>query len=159
MGRPRVAARPARPGRRGRLGTRLRVGLVLLAAAEVAVIVLVARLIGAGWTVLLLLGCAVVGGYLLRREGRRTWRALRTAAASGAMPARELADAILVLVGGLLLLVPGLLTSAAGLFVALPWTRPVTRRWLERAITTRAVAAGAARMQARRDGVVEGEVL
>ena len=44
------------------------------------------------------------------------------------MPARELADAALILVGGTLLLTPGFVSDVVGLFCVLPFTRPVARR-------------------------------
>ena len=44
------------------------------------------------------------------------------------MPARELADAALVLVGGTLLLIPGFVTDVVGLLLLLPPTRARRRR-------------------------------
>jgi UPF0716 protein FxsA len=46
------------------------------------------------------------------------------------MPDREIADAGLILVGGMLLLIPGFVTDAVGLIFALPFMRPLTRRFL-----------------------------
>lgn len=82
------------------------------------------------WTVGLLLLCAVVGAVLVRRESGRTWRALRRAVDTGRMPGRELADASLVLVGGLLLLLPGFLSDLVGIVFILPFTRTLSRRLL-----------------------------
>ncbi len=48
------------------------------------------------------------------------------------MPARELADGALILVGGTLLLTPGFVTDIFGFFCVLPFTRPVARRMLTR---------------------------
>ena len=48
----------------------------------------------------------------------------------GRLPAQELVDAGLVLVGGTLLLAPGFITDVVGFFFILPWTRPLTRRLL-----------------------------
>ena len=51
------------------------------------------------------------------------------------MPARELADGALILIGGTLLLTPGFLTDAVGFFLILPFTRPFARRLLTKFIT------------------------
>ena len=126
--------------RRGRLASMVPVALLLLGILEIVAIIAVGRWIGALATIGLLLLGFVLGVWLLKREGRRTWRALRTAASSGKMPSREIADASLVLVGGILLLIPGFITGVIGLFFALPFTRPLTRRVLERFITARVVA-------------------
>ena len=48
------------------------------------------------------------------------------------MPARELADGALILVGGTLMLAPGFVTDAFGILLILPFTRPVARRLLTR---------------------------
>ena len=81
-------------------------------------------------TVLLLLVESALGAWLVKREGRRAWTALRFALRTGRLPARELADAALVLVGGTLLLTPGFVTDVAGFFLILPVTRPLARRLL-----------------------------
>ncbi len=66
--------------------------LVVVPLAEIYVLVQVGQVIGPGWTILLLVLDSIVGGWLISREGRRAWRALREAFDSGRMPAKELAD-------------------------------------------------------------------
>jgi UPF0716 protein FxsA len=103
---------------------------VVVPLVEIYVLVQVGQVIGAGWTILLLLADAILGTWLIRREGRRTWLALRDALDTGRMPATELADGALVLVGGTLLLTPGFLTDIVGFFLLLPFTRPIARKSL-----------------------------
>jgi UPF0716 protein FxsA len=111
--------------------------LLVVPMVEVAVIVAVGRAIG-GWpTFALLLVESLIGAVIVKREGGRSWAALRDALRSGRMPSRQIADAALVLVGGTLLLTPGFVTDAVGFFVILPFTRPITRRWLEAAVARR----------------------
>ena len=85
--------------------------LLVVPLAEIALIVAVGKVIGGWQTVALLLVESALGAYLVKREGRRTWQALRVALNTGKMPGRELADAALVLIGGTLLLTPGFLTE------------------------------------------------
>jgi UPF0716 protein FxsA len=108
---------------------------------EIAVIIRVGQLIGAWPTVLLLLFESALGAFLVKREGARTWAALRTAGATGRLPSRELADGGLVLVGGTLLLTPGFVTDVVGFFLILPVTRPLARRLLGWFVARRAAAA------------------
>ncbi|HMM94806.1 MAG: FxsA family protein [Micrococcales bacterium] len=134
-----TAAGDRRPGGRRRALVLRGVFLALLVVPllEIAVIVLVGRAIG-GWpTFLLLLLESLLGAWIVKREGGRAWAALRGALRSGTMPSRELADAALVLVGGTLLLTPGFVTDVVGFLVILPWTRPITRAWLEAAVARR----------------------
>jgi UPF0716 protein FxsA len=98
-------------------------GFVVLLAAEVAALVAVAQQVGVLATILLLLAGSLVGGWLLRREGSRAWRAFAAAVAEGRPPAREVLDGMLVLLGGALVLFPGFVTDVLGLLCLLPPTR------------------------------------
>ncbi len=113
------------------------VGMVALPFLEVYLIVQVGQLIGVWWTLGILIGEALLGAFLMRREGGRAWKALNQAFASGKMPAGELADTALILVGGVLLVVPGFATDVIGLLFLLPFTRPLARKVLAYAVARR----------------------
>jgi UPF0716 protein FxsA len=144
---------------------------VVLPMLEIYLIVQLGQAIGPWWTILLLIGAGVLGAVLVKREGGRAWRALQQALAEHRMPARELADGALILVGGTLLLTPGFLSDVVGLFCILPFTRPLARGVLTRLVARKlvVVAPGAAgpgfsagRRTAARPGhedVVRGEVV
>jgi len=142
---------------------------LLTPVIEIYVIIQVGQQIGALPTVVLLLAESALGAWLVKREGRRAWRALRGSLGTGAMPARELADAALVLVGGTLLLTPGFVTDVVGFFLILPVTRPLARRGLAWLVARRATAAvshrfgrsmpGAAANGRENPRVVRGEVV
>ena len=106
----------------------LLLALVVVPIVELYVIVQVGQGIGILPTLALLVVMSLLGGYLLRREGTRTWLALREALQAGRLPAREVADGALVIVGGALLLTPGFATDLFGLLCILPPTRAVLRR-------------------------------
>ncbi len=129
------------PQRRGLRPTRIAAALFLLVPIiEIMVIIAVGHAIGAWPTFLLLVATSALGAWLIRGEGGRAWRALGQALGDGRMPARELADGVVVLVGGTLLLVPGFVTDVAGLLLVLPFTRPVARSMLESVIGRHLVA-------------------
>jgi UPF0716 protein FxsA len=104
--------------------------LIGIPTLEVWLILQVGQQIGVLPTLAVLLVEAVIGGLLMRHEGRRAWTALNDAFNSGRMPTGELADAALVLVGGLLLMLPGFATDLIGFLFLLPITRPYARRIL-----------------------------
>jgi UPF0716 protein FxsA len=118
---------------------RVRALLLLVLLVEILVVLAVARAIGAPETVLLLLATSVLGGWLVRHEGARAWRALASALASGQVPDDRLGDSALVLVGGILLFVPGFVTDVVGLLFVLPFTRGPARRVLGRLVRGRLV--------------------
>lgn len=129
--------RPA--GRRRWLRPVLATVFVLVPLAEIWVILQVGQLIGPWWTIALLVLDSMVGAWLIRREGGRAWQALRDALQRGRMPARELADGALILIGGTLMLSPGFVLDLAGLLLILPFTRPVARRLLTSVVERRLV--------------------
>lgn len=146
------------------------VPLVLFAAfvvvplVEIYVVIQVGQVIGPWWTIALLVLDSLLGAWLVKREGRRAWRALRQALDSYRPPAKELADGALVLIGGTLLLTPGFATDVLGFLLVLPFTRPVFRRALSAYVGSRVTVLAAGR--ARRgpgptadDAVVRGEVV
>ncbi|MDO7866817.1 FxsA family protein [Nocardioides jiangxiensis] len=112
------------------------IGVPLL---ELIVIVRVGQTVGVGWTILLLVADSLFGAWLLKREGRRALAALGAAFGSGRMPAREIADGMLILVGGVLMLTPGFLSDIVGFFCILPFTRPIARGVLTRFVAARLV--------------------
>ena len=145
-------------------------GLVLLAfiaipIIEIYVIIQVGQVIGAWWTIVLLFADSIFGSWLLRREGRRAWQALQVALSEGRMPAKELADGILIVVGGTLMISPGFVTDVFGMLAILPFTRPIARRVLSGFITRRLVVVrgpggpGNARRPGPSDDVVQGDVV
>ncbi|HUR51925.1 MAG TPA: FxsA family protein [Mycobacteriales bacterium] len=103
---------------------------VVVPVVEIWVIIQVGQAIGVVPTLVLLLADAVLGTWLFRREGRRAWTALRDAIGAGRVPAKEVADGALVVVGGAFLLSPGFVTDAVGLLCVLPPTRALLRRGL-----------------------------
>lgn len=103
---------------------------LLMPVLEIYVIIQVGAAIGGWQTAALLLAESALGAWIVRREGRRAWRTLRETLTRGAMPDRELADAALVLAGGVLLLTPGFVTDVFGFAFVLPFTRPLVRRLL-----------------------------
>lgn len=147
-------------------GWLLVVAFVAVPLVEIYVLIQVGQVIGAWWTILLLVLDSLIGGWLVKHEGRRAWQELTLALQSGRMPARELADGALILVGGTLMLTPGFVTDAVGMLLILPFTRPVARRWLSRYLATRLAAGAVANPRTRNrpgpgpDGsVVQGEVI
>ena len=129
-------------GRRRWLPLALLVAFVVMPLIEIIVIIQVGSVIGAWWTVLLLVADSLVGAWLVRREGARAFRALQEALRRGAVPGREIADGALILVGGTLMLTPGFVTDALGIALVLPFTRPLFRGALTQAVTRRIVVGG-----------------
>jgi len=125
--------------RRSWVGWLLVLAFIVVPLVEIYVLIQVGKVIGVWWTILILVADSLLGTWLIRREGGKAWRALQTALSSGRMPARELADGALILIGGTLMLAPGFVTDAVGILLILPLTRPVARRLLTTVVARRLV--------------------
>jgi UPF0716 protein FxsA len=119
----------------------LAAAFVVVPLVEIWVILQVGQLVGAWWTIVLLVLDSMLGAWLIKREGGRAWIALREALQRGRMPAREIADGALILIGGTLMLSPGFVLDIAGILLILPFTRPVARRLLTTVVERRLVVA------------------
>jgi UPF0716 protein FxsA len=105
---------------------------IVVPIAELYVIIQVGELIGVWWTLALLLADALLGSLLLRHQGRGAWRRFNAALAERRFPGKEVADGVLIVIGGTLLLTPGFLSDIVGLFLLIPPTRAIARRLLRR---------------------------
>jgi UPF0716 protein FxsA len=117
------------------------VAFVVVPLVEIYVLIQVGQVIGAWWTILLLVADSILGSWLIKREGTRAWRALRTALEEHRMPHRELADGALIVVGGVLMLTPGFVSDLFGILCILPVTRPLGRRVLSGVISRKLVGS------------------
>ncbi len=100
------------------------IGIPLL---EIYLLIQVGSWIGVIPTILLVIATAVVGSYLLHYQGISTLRNIQTALSQNQLPAQDLLEGLILLIGGILLLTPGFFTDLLGLSGILPWTR---RYWL-----------------------------
>jgi len=105
---------------------------IVVPIAELFVIIKVGELIGVVPTLVLLLADALLGSMLLKHQGRGAWRRFNAALAARRFPGREVADGVLIVIGGTLLLTPGFITDVFGLFLLVPPTRALARRALKR---------------------------
>lgn len=130
---------------------------IVVPIAELYVIVQVAQAIDLVPTLALLVIASFIGASLARSQGRAAWERFNRALAEGRVPAGEVFDGAMILLGGALLLTPGFISDAFGLFVLFPPTRALVRKLVIRLAAGRVGMAwqigsfGAARYRKRRD--------
>ena len=118
---------------------------VLVPVIEIALFIRVGGAIGLFPTLAIVIATAALGTWMLRREGLATLARARARLEAGELPASQLLEGMLLLVGGTMLLTPGFMTDAAGFLCLLP----PTRRWLAARLSAGALG---------RAGVVRGPV-
>jgi UPF0716 protein FxsA len=105
---------------------------IVLPIAEIYVIVKVGEAIGILPTLAILLLDGFLGAALARSQGAAAWRRFNQALAAGRVPAREVFDGAMIIVGGAFLLAPGFITDAIGLCLLLPPSRALLRGFVLR---------------------------
>jgi UPF0716 protein FxsA len=111
---------------------------IVLPIAELYVIIKVGGAIGVLPTLALLILDSFLGAALLRSQGRAAWRRFNEALAAGRVPAREVFDGTMIILGGAFLLTPGFITDVVGLLLLIPPTRAAFRGLVARLARRRA---------------------
>lgn len=101
------------------------IGFLFLAVPilEIYLLIQVGEVIGAGWTIMLVVLTAVIGVWLLRIQGLSTLTRAQQRLQENQLPAREILEGMALVVAGALLLTPGFFTDAIGFLLLLPPTR------------------------------------
>ena len=115
---------------------------IVVPIVELWVIIEIGSLIGVLPTIALLIADAVLGSLLLRHQGRGAWRRFNEALAEHRFPGREVADGLLIAIGGTLLLTPGFVTDIFGAILLIPPTRAIVRALMRGYVTRRFVIVG-----------------
>jgi len=90
---------------------------------EIYLLIQVGQVIGAGWTIFLVVLTAVIGVALLKHQGLSTLNRAQLKMQQNELPAREILEGMGLVVAGALLLTPGFFTDAFGFFLLFPPTR------------------------------------
>lgn len=104
--------------------------LVVAPLVELFVIIKTGQAIGVLNTIGLLILIAVIGSWLLKREGMKVWRRFAEQVQTGQTPTREIADGMCILLAGALMLAPGFVSDVIALLLLFPPTRALVRRRL-----------------------------
>ncbi len=106
-------------------------------AAEIYLFIEVGGQIGTWPTITMIFGTAVIGGAILRYQGRQMIERAREQVARREMPVAEIAQGAVLVVAALLLLTPGFITDAFGALLLIPVLRRLVLGLLLLAIRAR----------------------
>jgi UPF0716 protein FxsA len=111
---------------------------LLVPIVEIFLLIHVGGIIGAPWTILLVVLTAVIGVRLLKIQGMSTLKRAQNKMQTGQMPAQEMLEGMGLVVAGAFLLTPGFFTDAVGFLLLLP----PTRAWLVSTIVKSFMSSG-----------------
>ena len=116
---------------------RLALLFVLTPLVELAILVYLGTIIGALYTILIVVATGILGAFMARNQGLAALSRIRGSIERGIIPSDEIFDGALILAGGLLLLTPGIITDIIGFALLVPQTRRIIGRWLRSLIRRR----------------------
>jgi len=96
---------------------------LLVPLIEIYFLIQVGSVIGAAWTVFLVVATAVIGAGLLRQQGFSTLQRAQTSLAHGEIPAIAMLEGVALLISGAMLLTPGFFTDTIGFILLVPTFR------------------------------------
>jgi UPF0716 protein FxsA len=111
---------------------------LVVPVVEIFLLIQVGSVIGAWWTIGLVVLTAVIGVRLLKIQGISTLARAQEKMQSGDMPAQEMMEGIGLIVAGAFLLTPGFFTDGVGFCLLIP---PI-RGWLVQKVVSRMAVSG-----------------
>ena len=96
---------------------------ITIPLVEIAILIKIGSIIGAGYTIALVIGTAFLGVSLLRIQGISTLAKVQANINRGQLPATELIEGLILLISGVLLLTPGFFTDMVGFLMLVPALR------------------------------------
>lgn len=100
----------------------------LIPLIEIYILIKVGSVIGAPLTIVSVVFTAVLGAYLIRRQGFKTFARFQGKLHSGEIPAQEIVDGFCLLIAGAFLMTPGFFTDAMGFALLIPPVRALIYR-------------------------------
>jgi UPF0716 protein FxsA len=130
--------------------------VLIIPFLEIYLLIEVGGIIGAVPTIFLVVFTAALGAWLLKQQGFATFQRFQASLAQGIMPAYEMVEGPIILLGGALLLTPGFITDLLGLACLIPQMRKKIARYIIENVLTRMNGPMQRPNSAEKD-VLEGE--
>lgn len=105
---------------------------ILWPIVELAVLIRIGRATSVTTAILLVIVPAMLGAFLAKREGLKTYRRIQKELAAGHIPGDQLVEGLLILAAGALLITPGLISDTLGILLLVPPLRRLAREVLKR---------------------------
>ncbi len=105
---------------------------IIIPLIELSLFSIIGEEIGLSTTLLLCLLTALIGGFVVRRQGLDTLMRGQRALRDGFLPIEELFDGFCIVIAGSMLFTPGFFTDAMGFALLIPPIRQLLRRELSK---------------------------
>jgi len=109
---------------------------------EIWFLIQVGSVIGAGWTIVVVVATAIAGAALVRSQGLAIFKRIQQETAQGRVPTMDMLEGLMLLVAGAVLLTPGFFTDAVGFALLIPPVRALISRYIVRRSVIHMTARG-----------------
>lgn len=99
---------------------------------ELGILIKLGQEVGLLPTLGLIVVTGFIGAVLTRYQGWQVMTRIEAELQVGRVPAEELLDGVMILIGGIVLLTPGLLTDLLGFLLLIPSTRQIFKKRLQK---------------------------
>ncbi|ETT82597.1 MULTISPECIES: FxsA family protein [Viridibacillus] len=110
--------------------------LLLIPIIEIAVVLISGKLIGAMYTLVLIIVTGILGIYLAKTQGVKAFKDIQQAIQNGQPPGNAMINGLLIFIGGMFLVLPGFVSDIIGLLLVFRPTRnlfkPLLYYWLRK---------------------------
>lgn len=113
---------------------------IVVPLIEITLFVQLGSVFGAGWILFGIVASAVLGVWLVRRQGQGVLAELQRSLNRQADPSEPLANGAMLLLAGVLLIIPGFFTDTLGFLLLIPQLREKMFRWLRARVVIQSAA-------------------
>ena len=133
----------------------------IISLLEVYAFTTVGSEIGVLNTLLLCIATAILGGYVVRRQGLEALMKVQNSLRTGKMPVNEIFNGFFIVIAGVLLVTPGFITDILGFSLLFPPFRSILRSFLSKNVNFNVHAGQTGQNHPRNNnnddsGVIEG---
>lgn len=100
-------------------------GLLALGFAEIALFIIIGKAIGVFYTLLLIVLTSVVGVFIAKQRGMKSYKDIQKSIQQGQPPYVAMIETFMIFIGGMLMAFPGFITDVIGLLFVLGITRNI----------------------------------
>ncbi|MFQ5900349.1 MAG: FxsA family protein [Thermodesulfobacteriota bacterium] len=101
---------------------------------ELAILIKIGTIIGTMNTIFLVIITALIGAYMVKREGLEVCYRFQENIGMEILPAEEIFDGAMILIAGAMLLTPGIITDTIGFLLVFPVSREVIKTNIKKCI-------------------------
>lgn len=134
------------------------IAFIAVPLIEIALFIQVGGAIGLGPTLLIVVATAILGTYLVRKQGLDALARVRTSFEQMNDPSEALAHGAMILFSGALLLTPGFFTDAVGFALLVPGIRLAVFNWARTRVRVQTFSTGGQHPHQNSD-VIDGEFI